>query len=68
MLLTPTGARWELHAILAIVVSVGFGVIAAKTGYPEFSPYAALTGVAVYVILIVVRIAFGPHRSRWRSR
>ena len=43
-----TGTRIDLHIIAIFLVGIGFGVIAAKSGYVEFAPGAAIAGVVLY--------------------
>jgi hypothetical protein len=55
LLFTPTGAAWQLHAVVALIAGIAFGVIAAKVGYPELSPYAAIVGFTIYVGVAIAR-------------
>jgi len=52
---TGTGAKWELHALLAIVIAILFGVVAAKIGHDNLPPYAAIAGFALYAGIAISR-------------
>lgn len=43
-----TGTRIDLHVIAILLVGIGFGVIAAKSGYVELAPGATIAGITLY--------------------
>lgn len=62
-LLTPTGARWELHVLLAILLGGAVIVGAGALGFIQAAPYAGVAMVGIYVLVLVLR-ARGARRPR----
>ena len=64
MLSTPAGAIGELHVLFGLLTAIAFGVIAAKLGHVDLSPYAAIAGFILYVVMTIIRLM---HRKRRRT-
>jgi len=68
MLSAPTGAVGELHVLFGLLTAVAFGVIAAKLGHVDLSPYAALAGLILYVVMTIIRLVLRKRRGGGRLR